>query len=101
MNLNRRLPLLRANHPPASHQLQGNLAVQLSWPTNRELHPLPRQQVLVRDEQNAIAAHVDGLPRAGLVNVLPVEDLVADLPLDGEAILSATIVLVFFLFHTG
>ena len=71
---------------PASHQLQSDCAVQLRGPTDGDFQAPSRQQVPVRGEQNAVAAHVDGFADTHFIGVLAVEDLVADLPLDGEAV---------------
>src|SRR5271170_3188248 len=92
MDLDGSPPLLGANHAAPRHQLQGTLAVQLRRPAYGQLQALAGKQVLFGAEQDAIAAHVDGLAEADLVNVFPVEDLVAHFPLDGKAIRSATIV---------
>src|ERR1700722_20170977 len=100
MDLDRRSSLVGPNHPSSSNQLQGNLAVQLSRPTDGELQPFPRQKVRVRAEQDAIAAHVDGLAEADFIDILTVENLVANFPFDGEAIRGTAVVLVFFEFHS-
>jgi hypothetical protein len=57
--------------------------------------------VLVRAEQDAIAAHVDGFAEAKLIHVLPVDYLIADFPLYWKAIRGPAVVSVTFQFHSS
>jgi hypothetical protein len=68
----------------------------LRRPTDGQLQALAGEQVMFGAEQHTIAAHVYRLPETDLIGVLPVEDLVANLSLDREAILCPSIVSVSF-----
>src|SRR5258708_31016039 len=98
MNFDRRLAFFASNHPPSSYQLQRHCAVQLRGPTDGKLQTPAWQQVLIRGEQNAVAAHVDGFPKTHFVRVLSIENLVANFPFYRKTIRSTA--LIFFLFRS-
>jgi hypothetical protein len=93
-------PLIGAHHTPAGDQFQRYGAVELRRPANGDLQTLAWQQVPICGEQNAVAAHVERLSNSQVIPALPVENLVADLPLDGEAIRASAIVFIFFQSHS-
>ena len=99
MDLDRGRAFFAADDPASSHQLESHRGVELRGPINGDFQALSRQQVPVRCEQDPIAAHVEGLADTHIIGALTVENLIADLPLDGEPVCASAIVFVFFQSH--
>lgn len=86
MDLDRCFTFFATHDTAARYQLQGDGAVQLRWPTDGKFKASSRKQILIRREEHSIAAHVDCPAEADFIGILAIEDLVANLTLDGEAI---------------
>ena len=77
---NSRYPLLRPNHSPDRDQKQGAVIVQ----HNGYLDVCSGCQVLVRSEQNAVAADIDAGSRAFFLGTVIKQKPVGDFSFDGK-----------------
>jgi hypothetical protein len=93
--------LLIANDAPAGNQLQAYLAIQLGGPVDGHFDTPSRQQDAFGGEQNAVAAHVDGLAGAAFIAGPFAQDLVSQVALDREPVGRASLVGFFSILHLG
>jgi hypothetical protein len=99
MDFDRGHSFFASDYAASGNQLQSDGAVELRRPIDGDFQSFSRQQVPVGGKQDAVAAHVERLADANVIRTFAVENLKADVPLDGEPVRASAIVFVFFESH--
>ncbi len=73
-------------HPSSRYQFEGYLTVELSLPTDGQLHPPPWNQQAIGSKQDTVATHVYGFACAEFIAGLSIQDLVANFALDRKPV---------------
>jgi len=84
LNLDGRFAGLEMHNTSTSHQLERADLIQLRRPTHRDLERPPREQHVVRCEQDPRATDVDGFALSRPIAFL-IPYTIADFALDGES----------------